>query len=68
VGDLDRGTVGEYTTSGDVLNASLISGLDVPESLVVVVPEPSSVSLVVLGLALFALSRRVDRTLPNLHE
>jgi hypothetical protein len=51
------GTVGEYTTSGATVNASLISGLTIPLGIAVVptastVPEPSSLSLALVGLGL----------------
>ncbi len=45
-----NGTVGEWTTSGDVVNATLITGLNDPVE-IVVVPEPSSIALAVLGVA-----------------
>ena len=45
-------TIGEYTTSGATVNASLITGLDSPVGIVVVpVPEPGT-SLLVMGGAL----------------
>ena len=40
----------EYTTDGQLINASFISGLSNPVSMVVVVPEPSSSVLVLFGL------------------
>jgi hypothetical protein len=55
-------TVGEYTTSGGMLNAALISGLDGSEDIAVVVPEPTILSLLALGsLALLARRRRSAR-------
>lgn len=45
-----NGTIGEYTTSGTTVNASLITGLDFPGN-IVVVPEPSSIVLATFGLA-----------------
>jgi hypothetical protein len=48
------GTVGEYTLSGAVVNADLITGLDEPYG-IVVVPEPATGAIaVVAGLALLA--------------
>ena len=41
--------IGEYTTSGELLNASFITGLNNPVA-ILVVPEPSSSILVLLGL------------------
>ena len=35
VGNYSTGTIGEYTTSGATVNASLISGLSVPEGIAV---------------------------------
>jgi PEP-CTERM motif len=46
-------TVGEYTTSGATVNASLISGLNNPAAIAVAsdsVPEPSSSWTLLLGL------------------
>jgi len=56
------GAVGEYTTSGGVVNADLISGLDTPYG-IVVVPEPATGAIaVVAGLALLARRPRRGRT------
>jgi DNA-binding beta-propeller fold protein YncE len=55
------GTVGEYTVDGETINASLVSGLSSPQDLVVVVPEPSSLALLVLGTSIFAPRRRVNK-------
>ena len=46
------GTIGEYTTSGATVNASLVSGLNGPIG-IAVVPEPSAWAL--LGIAAAAL-------------
>jgi hypothetical protein len=43
--------IGEYTTDGQLINASFITGLSNPVSMVIVVPEPSSSILVLIGLA-----------------
>jgi hypothetical protein len=46
--------VSEYTTSGDVVNLNVITGLGTPHG-IVVVPEPSTLILAALGgLALLA--------------
>ena len=42
-------TVGEYGLDGTVINASLISGLDTPYGIAVVVPEPSTLALAGFG-------------------
>jgi len=58
-----NGTIGEYTTSGEVVNASLITGLSSPRA-IVVVPEPSSLlllSVAAAALALAAPKRRSPR-------
>lgn len=60
IGNTD-GTVGEYTTGGQVINASLITGVGEPGPLVVVIPEPTNASLVLVGSACvvgFIASRR----------
>ncbi len=54
------GTIGEYTTSGAVENASLISGLSNPVGIAVTqaVPEPSSLSLLFAFLAVGSVGLR----------
>jgi PEP-CTERM motif len=47
----DTFTIGEYTTSGATVNASLISGLNGP-TFIAVVPEPSTYALMIAGLGL----------------
>ena len=48
-----KGAVGEYTTSGAV-DASLISGLNVPGGIAISpVPEPSTIALAGLGAVAF---------------
>jgi hypothetical protein len=53
-----NGTISEYTTSGAVVNASLISGLSSPGGIAIAdVPEPSSLALLfsILGMGAFGL-------------
>lgn len=50
------GTIAEYTTSGGTVNAALITGLDNPTA-IAVVPEPSSITLCLAGVAILLLSR-----------
>jgi hypothetical protein len=53
------GTVGEYTTAGATVNASLISGLSGPHGIAISsVPEPSAGVLVALGATALWLWRR----------
>jgi hypothetical protein len=59
IANFNTGTVGEYTTSGATVNASLISGLDTPVEIAVApatpaIPEPSSLVLLSVGLAALA--------------
>jgi hypothetical protein len=49
-------TVKEYTTGGVLINGSLIPGLSDPSALLFI-PEPSSATLLLLGLALFGRNR-----------
>ena len=51
------GTIGEYTTSGATVNASLISGLSGPIGLALV-PEPSTALLLSAGILGLAVRRR----------
>lgn len=51
------GTVGQYSTSGETVNASLISGLSDPIG-IVVIPEPSSAVLTIIGAGILLLRRR----------
>jgi hypothetical protein len=43
--------IGEYTTNGQLINANFITGLHNPVAMAVVVPEPSSLALILIGLA-----------------
>ena len=58
-GTIGTGTIGEYTTSGAVVNASLVSGLAYPEGIAVTqdVPEPSSPALLFSFLVMGILGR-----------
>ena len=52
-------TIGEYTTSGATVNAALVSGLDNPYGIAVVVPEPTTLVLAGLsGLSLLLFRRQ----------
>jgi hypothetical protein len=51
-------TVGEYTTSGGTVNSTLISGLQYPAGLAIIVPEPVSVAMLALGGAACFMRRR----------
>jgi hypothetical protein len=51
------GSIGEYTISGATANASLITGLDFPKG-IVVVPEPSTIVLAVLGMVVLRACKR----------
>ena len=53
-------TIGEYTTSGAVVNATLITGVLNPEG-IIVVPEPSSLVLV-LTAAVLSLAKAAHRS------
>lgn len=50
-GGVSGGVIGEYTISGEPINAALITGLPGPGEIVVVpVPEPSVAVFALLGL------------------
>lgn len=51
VADQGSGTIGEYATPGGVVNADLVSGLDFPYGIAVVVPEPAALALLAAGAA-----------------
>ena len=56
VGNDGNNTIGEYTTAGAVVNAALISGLNVPYGIAIAsgpspVPEPGTLALLAVGLA-----------------
>jgi hypothetical protein len=57
VGNVYSGSVGEYTLSGGTVDSSLITSLSNPEALLVV-PEPSALSLVFAGAGAVWLNRR----------
>ena len=52
--------VSEYTTSGSVVNASLITGLSNPLGIAIAAdaPEPGTLALLGLGLAVFAIRKK----------
>jgi hypothetical protein len=50
VADRVYGTVGEYSTAGEVINPRLITGLGTPTALGLV-PEPSVLSLILFAAA-----------------
>lgn len=51
-GLVDAGTISEYTTSGQTINTSLVSGLTDPEGIAMSpAPEPPSLALAGLGAA-----------------
>jgi hypothetical protein len=59
VGNAFSNTIGEYTTNGVTVNASLVSGLDEPYGIAVVVPEPTTLALAGFGgLSLLLCLRR----------
>jgi DNA-binding beta-propeller fold protein YncE len=58
VSNTGDGTVGEYTISGGTVNTDLISGLSGPYGIAISpVPEPSTVALAALGVAILCLRR-----------
>ncbi len=64
VSNFSAGTIGEYTTSGTTVNNALVSGLYEPMGLAVI-PEPSSLGLVVLGTALLIWGRKRSKAAFN---
>lgn len=59
VANYGNDTIGEYTTSGATVNASLVTGLVSPMGIAISpVPEPSSGALAGLGAAALWLRRR----------
>lgn len=58
VANTGNGTIGEYTTSGATVNASLISDLNSPDGIAVVAtPEPSTWALLLSGLGMLVVGR-----------
>ena len=64
------GTIGEYTTSGATVNASLVSGLNAPFGIAIApVPEPSTIAglitaaLTAGGIGFFSWRRHRKRAL-----
>jgi hypothetical protein len=58
-GSQPAGTIGEYTTSGATVNASLVGGLFDPSGIAVAeVPEPSVIALLALGSGLLLVRPR----------
>jgi hypothetical protein len=53
----NSGTIGEYTISGAVVNASLITGVNYPYG-IAIVPEPSTLALLALGVGAWLFVRR----------
>lgn len=49
--------ISEYSTSGQLINASFISGLDNPSAIAIEVPEPSLLSLGAISIIVLALYR-----------
>ena len=50
------GAIGKYSTTGVTINSSFVSGLTTPLSFVVV-PEPATITVTILGLVLCSLGR-----------
>ncbi len=48
-GNAPGGTIGEYTTSGTPVNASLITNLNGPSDIAVLTPEPATWRMLVIG-------------------
>ena len=62
-------TIGEYTTSGTTVNASLVSGLNDPNGIVVVdVPESAMGSLLLVGCAAVLIRRRTGNVRKAVHN
>ncbi|HEX4085535.1 MAG TPA: PEP-CTERM sorting domain-containing protein, partial [Chthoniobacteraceae bacterium] len=56
----EGGTVGEYTTSGATVNASLITGLDAPQGIAVAaVPEPSTWAALIAGIGILGIGQGI---------
>jgi hypothetical protein len=47
------GTIGQYTTAGAVVDASLVTGLSFPAGLVIGAPEPSTAAMLMIGTPIF---------------
>jgi hypothetical protein len=59
---IDGDDIGEYTTSGTVVNADLVSGLSDPTAIAVAVPEPTKCLAFAIAIIAFYMSKRPARS------